>query len=363
MKITVAIIGSHGIPARYGGFETFTEHLAQLLSKEDFEITVVNERDNDSNGITEIKIIRSKYNKSQSPVAFYRDSISLVKGNQVVIVCGSAGSIYYTKIPKSFIITNIDGLEHKRKRYSIVQRMIVLYLQRQAVRRSATVVADSNQIKKYWTDVYPDAAGKIKVIPYGADECYPFDETILQNYSLKPSEYFLVIARLVPENNIEMILNAFRHYQSNKKLVIVGDADNQYGQHLKRLAGKRVVFTGSIFDKKVLDSLRTGCYLYIHGHSVGGTNPSLLEAMAAGCACLCHDNLFNRETTSDLQEYFKESYDLAIHLNNLEHNHENVVAMKKQALIRVKEFSWKKVSDAYADLIRQSAENNFRRNG
>jgi glycosyltransferase involved in cell wall biosynthesis len=349
----IAIIGSHGIPARYGGFETFAEHLAVSLADEGFEVTVVSEKNHRGVfGDVRVKIIYSKYKKSKSPVAYYHDSILKVRKSDVVIVCGSGGSSFYGLISKSKIITNIDGLESKRKRYSFLQRMVVSYLQKLAIKRSHVVVTDSKQIQVYWENIFPNYKEKIKMIPYGADICLPHQDGVLGKYSLNKSEYFLVIARLVPENNIEAILNAFRHYKSNKKLVIVGDATGSFGDHIKKLADKRVHFTGAIYEKVILDTLRQNCYLYLHGHSVGGTNPSLLEAMAAGCACLCHDNAFNRETTSGLQEYFTESFDLAIKLNSLERNSDHVIHLKAHALKCVQNYTWNKVTESYVALIR-----------
>jgi glycosyltransferase involved in cell wall biosynthesis len=230
--------------------------------------------------------------------------------------------------------------------------MIVSYLQRRAIRKSSVVVADSSQVKKFWEDVLPKYREKFRVIPYGADVCEPTDNEILKKLALVRNEYFLAIARIVPENHIKSILNAFRHYKSNKKLVIVGDTNNRYGREMKQLAGKQVIFTDAIFNKSSLDTLRSNCYLYLHGHSVGGTNPSLLEAMAARCACLCHDNPFNRETTAHAQDYFTDSFDLAIHLNSLEHNAARVELLKEHASKRVQSFTWKNVVDSYISIIK-----------
>lgn len=356
----VAIIGSHGIPARYGGFETFAEHLAIALSESGYQLTVVNERDHkDVFPHDGVRILHSEFNKSVSPLSYYRDSIKLVRDADVVIVCGSGGSLYYKRFINAKIITNIDGLEHLRRRYSFIQRKVVYLLQKFAIKNSDVVITDSDEVLKYWKLKLPKFANKMRMIAYGADEFLPTRKDILNKYGLQHNEYFLVIARLVPENNIRSILNAFRHYKSNKKLVIVGNVDSRYAERLKRLADKRVVLTGGIYDKGILDSLREGCYLYIHGHSVGGTNPSLLEAMAARCACICHDNVFNRETTAGMQEYFRESFELAIHLNSLEHNPAHVDELKTRAFNRVSFYSWEKMAAAYLSLIRETVKGNL----
>jgi rhamnosyltransferase len=192
------------------------------------------------------------------------------------------------------------------------------------------------------------------MISYGADDCLPFDNTVLSDFNLTKNDYYLVVARLVPENNIEEIIKSFLHYIGEKKLIIVGFLENTtYVRHLKKISNFKVKFTGAIYEKKIIDSLRQGCFIYIHGHSVGGTNPALLEAMAAGCACICHENIFNREVTGGSQIYFHSSSELAILMNLLEHKKMDLEIVKQKAIERVRaEYSWNIICNSYIELFK-----------
>jgi glycosyltransferase involved in cell wall biosynthesis len=229
----------------------------------------------------------------------------------IVIVCGVGGSLFYNKFKRPIIITNVDGMEHLRKKYSVLQRMVIYLLQRLALKGSDYIVTDSTGVERYWKNRFNKDKRKVKMIAYGADDCLPFVSDILAGFGIFQNDYFLVIARLVPENNIHHIIDAFNHYLGSRKLVITGSLeDTSYVKKLMHSANDKVIFTDAIYEKNILDTLRTGCYVYIHGHSVGGTNPSLLEAMKAKCACICHDNIHNREVTDNSQVYFHSSGDL-----------------------------------------------------
>jgi glycosyltransferase involved in cell wall biosynthesis len=355
MKVT--IIGTHGIPARYGGFETFAEKLATACALAGIDVRVINDKYNAPSPVPEgIKVISSSFSKSEKPLDFYRESLELAsKDSDIVLCCGVGGAYYYGKrYSRNYkIITNIDGLEHLRRKYTFVQKVVVFFLQYFAANRSDYIIADSNEVWGYWTNRFPSTTSKIKVIGYGADECLPFNDDILKKYGLAKNGYLLVIARLVPENNIDEIIKAFRSYMGNKKLVITGSMENStFCIELKKLANENVIFTGSIYNKQELDSLRQGCFIYLHGHSVGGTNPSLLEALAAGCACICHDNVFNREVTNGGQVYFMKAADLAIILNLFEQKATELEAFRKKSLDRVRQKnSWEQVCTAYINLF------------
>jgi glycosyltransferase involved in cell wall biosynthesis len=355
----VAIVGTHGVPARYGGFETFAAHLAAACVKEGIEVTVINEKDNPSVPVPAgVKIIKSSYNKGEDPVKFYRESLMKAsKDSDIIVCCGVGGAYTYTRL-KNFpgrVITNIDGLEHLRSRYNALQRFVIFQLQKFASKYSDILIADSNEMKKYWMSRFPQSRQKIETIAYGAEKCCPMDLKVLEECKVAKGEYFLVIARLVPENNISEIIDAHNSYIGNKKLVIVGSLDdNQYVRDLEKKSGDKVLFTDSVYDKSFLDSLRQGCFLYIHGHSVGGTNPSLLEAMAAGCACMCHDNVFNREVTDGNQMYFRSSSDLSIMLNLLEHKASDLDILRKKSIEKISsDYTWDKVCSTYINLFHQ----------
>ncbi len=355
----VSIIGTHGIPARHGGFETFAAHLAKACASAGIKVAVINQKNNPIIPCPEnVEIITSSYNKSNNPLSFYKDSLKIASiDSDIILSCGVGGAFFYRKkgALRTKIITHLDGLEHKRKKYTFLQRCVVYLLQYFATKRSDMLIADSQEIWGYWVNRFSGCSKKIKVISYGADDCLPFSPKILSDYNLNKNEYFLVIARLVPENMLEEIINSFNHYIGRKKLVIVGALENtSYVRKIRSISTERIVFMDGIFDKNILDTLRQGCFIYIHGHSVGGTNPSLLEAMAASCACLCHKNVFNLEVTEGSQIYFKSSFDLSIMLNLLEHKSNDLEVHKLKALQRVqKEYSWDRICSTYIELFKQ----------
>jgi rhamnosyltransferase len=363
----VAIIGTHGVPARYGGFETFAEHLAIACAKDGIKVKVINEKANPIFPKPEnVEIVSSSFNKSRSPFRFYKNSIKLAADSDIILCCGVGGAFFYNQLRSgnAIIITNVDGLEHLRKKYSWWQRWLVYLLQFRATKESDILIADSQEMWGYWTTRFNKHVSKIRAIRYGADECLPFDPETLKKFKVEYREYFLTIARLVPENNIEEIIQSFKKYIGRKKLIIVGSLENTaYVARLKSISNERVIFADAVYNKQELDSLRQGCFIYLHGHSVGGTNPSLLEAMAAKCACLCHDNVFNLEVTEGNQIYFHSSYELAIMLNLLEHKSNDLDTQREKALIRVrKSYTWDQTCSLYIDLFKQLYSQRANRN-
>jgi glycosyltransferase involved in cell wall biosynthesis len=351
----IAIIGSKGIPANYGGFETFAFHLAKILSSK-HNITVVNEKESIAGEFNfPVNIVYSDFMKSKNPLKFYKQSIQLVcDSNDIVIVCGVGGSIFYPfQAGKAKLVTNVDGLEHRRGKYTMLQRLFVYGLQRIATLFSHHIVADSNEVEKYWKKRFAISNKKITAISYGAEVPEKFDDSVLTEYSLTGKNYFLVVARLVPENNLQMILNSFAEYKGKKKLVIVGNtSDNPFSQAISNNSSEQIIFTGGIYQKEKLDSLRKNCFAYIHGHSVGGTNPALLEAMAANCICICHNNVFNREVAGENQNYFSNHDELVERLNYLESNPDSGSRFAELSLQRVKEhYSWDQIASQYESLF------------
>jgi glycosyltransferase involved in cell wall biosynthesis len=352
----ITIIGTHGIPANYGGFETFAQHLAIACANNDIKVRVVNEKNNPVASFHEnIEIVACEFNKSEEPLKFYQDSMAIaVADSDIILVCGVGGAKYYSEANKYGIkiITCVDGLEHLRKRYSLIQRIAVYFLQGLAAKKSDRIITDSHIGEKYWLKRFPNQKRKIKMISYGTDDCLPFDPSVLKKFDLNKNEYFLTIARLVPENNIHEIIGAVKDFIGNKKLVLVGRLeDTDYVKDLQEMAEDKVLFLDAIYDKHILDSLRQGCYTYLHGHSVGGTNPSLLEALKAGCACICHDNEFNREVTAGNQLYFDTWDDLSMILNLLEHKNADIDDLKTKASKAVQNYTWDKIYNAYFELF------------
>lgn len=353
----IAIIGSRGIPPVYGGFETFTYELALKFAEKGHQLTIVNDKSNCSEYFyNNITVINSIYNKGQKPLHYYYNSLQLVKDNHdIILVCGVGGSLFYKNLKvKTPVITNVDGLEHLRGKYSFWKKCLVYFLQIMAAKHSKWLVADSFAVKNYWTHRFQLVKNKISAIAYGANEPEKSDNSILLKLNLEENKYFLVTARLVPENNIEMILAGFAKYKGSKKLVVVGNVkDSKFSQALYEKGGDNIIYTDGIYYKPDLDALRNHAFAYIHGHSVGGTNPALLEAMICKCCCICHDNIFNREVTNNEQFYFSQGNDLFDRINYLEEIG-NKDQYKKMAFKQVvNNYSWNKIADDYEKLFLQ----------
>ena len=373
MTLRIAIIGSRGIPARYGGFETFAEECGTRLAALGHIVYVSCENGADAS-ITSFKGVRLFY----FPVKpFYRifyetlyDIYSLIRSSLLcdcVIMLGyGAGTFFF--IPKLFgkkLITNLDGIEWKRGKYNIAERAILFFSEKLAVMFSDVVVADSKVIQKF-------IAATTKKIPryisYGANVpgCSGWDPALLNKAlteknaaaALEPFSYFLVVARLEPSNHIEAIVEGFLRANVQAKLIVVGGyssrrykhaIDDQAAQYEKRGS---VVFVGAIYEKDLLSMLRHSCIAYIHGHSAGGTNPSLLEAMACNALVIAHDNEFNKEVCANEAIFFKDAYDLTTIIRSVAASRDEYAEKTTKALQRVKDhYSWATVVDNYDKLI------------
>ncbi len=360
----IAIIGSRGIPASYGGFETFAEKISEIIADAGHDISVIGEKGNAS-GLTHkgsVKIIESTYKKSKNPLLFYFNSLKLAKNAfDVVIVCGVGGALFYPffKFKNQLLITNVDGLEHLRGKYSFIQRMFVRVSQSMVVSRKHKLIADSKAVGDFWLNSRHVPQGSMTVIAYGAERVLAFDEETLIKYGLIRDSYYLVIARLVPENHILEIVEGFLMSNSQKKLVIVGGLQKtNYLKKVREKSNSKIIFTDAIYSKLHCDSLRIGAVAYIHGHSVGGTNPALLEAMSASCVCICHDNIFNREVTATQQLYFTSASELSQRIIDVENMaHGELKKFKESASTRIEQnYTWKIIGDQYLRLLNESNE-------
>lgn len=355
----IAIIGSRGIPAKYGGFETFAFHISKILLQAGHDVTVVNEHDN-SVGLQKIdgvNIIESRFKKSKNPLLFYFNSLRKTADSfDLIFVCGVGASLFYPLLKKksSYILTNVDGLEHRRAKFSLFKKIFVRLSQFFADRFSDFIIADSEAIGKYWHENISTKHEKLQVITYGAEATQAYNSSALENYKLSKGDYYLILARLVPENHIHLIIQGYLLSGSTKKLFIIGGKEkSDYVNGLLQSESDKIIFPGAIYSKETLDSIRIGAYAYLHGHSVGGTNPSLLEAMAASCVCICHDNVFNREVNSEEQLYFRNAEELSRRMKEIESmSFSDIQLMKDAALNRVTaNYSWKKIGDQYIELL------------
>lgn len=319
----IAILGSRGIPNQYGGFEQFAEILSTELVKIGHDVTVYNPHFHSykKNEFKGVKIIR-KYNpedKVGSAANFLYDFICLkdarTKGFDIFLELGyqSASVSYFFLKPKiGVLITNMDGLEWKRAKWSKPIQRLTKKFEYWGVIKSDFLVADNIGIQQYLYQTYKK---KSFYIAYPVDIIDSFKEDLLAQLQAEKKNYFLAIARLEPENNLEIIIEGYIQSGSSKKFLLVGGYQSKYGNYLYQKYKNQIIFLGPIYNKDTLDSLRHYASVYFHGHSVGGTNPSLLEAMASKSFIVAHNNEFNKNVLSDGHFYFSNSSEIASIIN------------------------------------------------
>jgi glycosyltransferase involved in cell wall biosynthesis len=364
--LKIAIIGTKGIPNSYGGFEAFAENISVKLSSLGFDVTVY--QPHSKSVLLEpyrsvvrfgVRII-SWLPKNLQRVQYNLFSLRLVKqhNHQVIICCGHSPSIFFPFFSKPFrnkLVVNMDGLEWKRQKWGVLARTMLLISERLAVRYTNSLVADSKAVQQYIWDKY---RRKSNYIPYGAVEGSPgANQNVLQVLGLKPMDYGLLIARIEPENMVKQAINAF--VSLTKMLVVVGGLDNGYAKKLKQLFehNRNVVFAGALYELSSLNCLRKNSRVYIHGHSVGGTNPSLLDAMAGGCVIIANDNPFNRETMGAGGYYFTSIDDLPSRIEmawNIDEDERKALNSMNTSRI-MEQYTWDIVVDSYIKVIKRVA--------
>jgi glycosyltransferase involved in cell wall biosynthesis len=357
----IALIGTRGIPARYGGFETFAEKISVLLVQAGYTVDIqciAGSYDQDS--YKKAGLFYSSLTKSANPIRYYWEGLNWgCRNSDILLVATTGGSIFYflKYFYKKEIITITDGIESKRSKWPLPHRMFLKFSEWMAARLSDYIIADSQKIREYLESAYPVARGKIHVIEYGADIVDSYNPEYLNEYGLEPGKYYLVVCRMEPENNIRMIIDGYKMTKSESKLVIVSNlTDSRYYRDIKAQADyPGICLTGGIYDVEKLKSLRFACRAYMHGHSVGGTNPSLLEAMGAGNICICHNNVFNREVTEGNQLYFSGSGDIKEIIEWMEIASPVILEkFRVSAYDRIKaHYTWDNILNKYVRLFRE----------
>lgn len=268
----------------------------------------------------------------------------------------ATSSIWSWLLPKNVVvISNMDGMEWNRAQYGIFTRKFVKIAERLAIKSSTHFIADSLEIRDYLLKYLKP----VTYIPYGANIFTSPNDTILKLYGIKPYQFNLLIARLVPENNIEMILNGVQHSKEKKPFFVIGNFSKKYGKSLqKKFSSSEIRFLGSIFDDEILNNLRHYSNLYFHGHSVGGTNPSLLEAMSSQTVICAHDNPFNREVLESNALYFSSSKQISAILDSFIRDPKDPSIEKNQLTI-LKRFHWPDIIYKYSNLFKSLVPNKF----
>jgi glycosyltransferase involved in cell wall biosynthesis len=270
----------------------------------------------------------------------------------VVMLMGYTSSSVWGNLypPNSVIITNMDGLEWKRSKYSKPVQKFLKYAEKLAVKHSQYYISDSRVIRSYLKDKYEVDS---RYIPYGADLFSEQEREQFDKSEVLKEDYFLLMARMEPENNIETILEGFNNSSSKKSFMVLGDTSNRFGKFIthKFKNDDRIQFKGSNFDNSVVRALQNNSYLYFHGHSVGGTNPSLLEAMASEALIAAHNNPFNKSVLNSDAFYFDNANEVRHLVENVQRK-DTEREMVKNNLYKIQyQFNWEVVINDYEDFI------------
>lgn len=356
----VAIIGTQGVPAQYGGFETLVENLLGKNCPADVQYTVFCSSKDYQEMRSEYKRARLIYvplhaNGVQSiPYDMWSLAKALGHSYDAVLVLGVSGCMalpLFRAFYRGRIIVNIDGLEHRRDKWGGFARWFLRASEAMAVRAADVVVADNQGIADYVKETY---GLQPRVISYGGDHVVRTlseerQQEILRSMGLTVGGYALSICRIEPENNCHMTLEAFAC--SGRPFVFVGNWERSaYGRELKaRYANNpHLQFCDPIYDLDVLYVLRRHCSSYIHGHSAGGTNPSLVEAMHFGMPIFAFDVVYNRETTGHAAHYFSSAENLRQLLESTD-----AAGMRRNAEtmfnLAQKEYTWEHIARRYIE--------------
>lgn len=320
ISLKIGILGTRGIPNRYGGFEQCAEYLAAGLVAKGHNVWVYNSHNheyqqNEWNGVHIIHCNDPEH-KMGTPGQFIYDlnciNDARKRDYDVLLQLGyTSNSIWFWRWPKYCSnVVNMDGLEWKRSKYSRKAQKFLKIAEGWAAKHANLLVADSPGIQEYLKEEYNKDSD---FIAYGADVFENPDATILQPFDIQPYMYDMLIARMEPENNIETIIKGHLQSGSAKPLIVVGNTSNEFGTYLKTTYSNNetIRFVGAIYDIRIINNLRYYSNLYFHGHSVGGTNPSLLEAMGCNTLIVANDNVFNKAVLGSDALYFSDAEQLS----------------------------------------------------
>lgn len=362
MNPKVVILGIRGVPARHGGFETFSEHLARYLVARGWSVTVYCQEEGSApicqsewRGVNRVHV-SVKNTGSLSTIIFDLKSIlHSLRQDGVILTLGYNTAIFSLlhRLKGKRNIINMDGIEWKRKKWGMIAKVWLWLNERSACWIGNHLVADHPSIADHLaTRVSRD---KITMIPYGGDEILMADEQILIKFGLKKGKFAILIARAEPENSILEVVTAFSCRHRLAKLVVLGEYEpetNAYHRAIIAAASEEVIFLGAIYEAKILSALRLFARFYVHGHQVGGTNPSLVEALGAGNAVLAHDNKFNRWVAKDGAVYFRGIESLVNALDDLFSDDDKVKLLKLRSIDNFKSnFRWVEIFNQYEMLL------------
>lgn len=358
MKKKLAILGIVGVPANYGGFETLVDNLLDLLPKY-FEVTVFCESRSYPENLSNYKGANLVYlnHKANGASSIIYDALSLLKTYKTqdyILLLGVSGAFiipFLKPFARAKIVTHIDGLEWKRDKWGFFAKKFLKFSEALAVRFSHGVIADNKHIQDYVRSEYERDSF---LIAYGANHVTPVEpDHFLKKFSFLSAPYIFTVCRIEPENNVEMQLRAFKECDIGMPYVVVGNWNaNEYGMKLYHEYSKvhNIILYNPIYEMEELNALRSNCFFYLHGHSAGGTNPSLVEAMYLGLPIIAYGVNYNRETTFGKAMYFDDFDELKSLLLSIR-DLDRVEMQNSLFKLAKKNYSWRAINKKYVAML------------
>ncbi len=364
----IHILGIRGLPSTYSGYETFVGELAPRLAQRGHEITVYCRRSlfpkqpESWNGV-QLRYSASLEHKVASTMSHSLFAmIAAVRAKPDVILSVNAATGWFSPIARMRHVPNVinvDGMEWLRPKWSGLGKFMLINGARMACRFGSVVVTDAEEMHR----LYASQFGIESIdIAYGANMDDSSDPDIVRAYGLEPGKYFLVASRLVPDNNADLILEAFMKTRTDMKLAVAGGAnykgnrvERQFFEKLKAISNDRVKFLGHVDSNEAIKELHCNCFAYVHGHQFGGTNPSLLKALGYRNMILALDTPFNREALKQGvygMLYAKQTEDLHSKMQDICDHPEKAESFREKARDRIRErYTWDHITDQYEALF------------
>lgn len=365
-RLSIAMIGTRGVPAAYGGFETAVEEIGRRLVDHGHDVTVYCRRAAQpvpkeylGMKLVELPALRHKILETLSHTGLSVLHATLHRPADVAFVFNAANAPFVPLLRLRGIpsVVHVDGLEWKRDKWGGAGRRYYRWAEEVSVREADALIADAQGIVDYYRDEFSIST---ELISYGTRILQDTPTDRLAELDLRPGGYHLVVARFEPENHVDVIVEGYRASAARLPLVVVGSAPYA-ANHITRISDlaasdSRIRMLGSVWDQDQLDQLYTHANTYLHGHSVGGTNPSLLRAMGAGTKVIAWDVVFNREVLGVDGAYFARAESLSALLEDAELNPERVAEVAAALQRRAEElYNWDSVTDSYEQLARRVA--------
>jgi glycosyltransferase involved in cell wall biosynthesis len=363
----IAIIGSRGYPYVYSGYETFVKELAERLVQQNIQVTVYchknlfNSYPKQVKGIDLVYIPTTRSKTSSQLVHSFQSMLhACFQKNDVILVVNAANGPFglIAKIFGKKTAINVDGLEWLRPKWKGLGAKYFYFAAQLATKLYDRIITDSTEMQRIYNELFQTNS---TVIAYGANIRYSENKALIQRWNLQPNDYYLIVGRLIPDNNADFIVQEFIKSNSTKKLVIVGDVPykDEYAENIKKYADtdKRVLFTGYITDQNELAELYHNCFAYFHGHEFGGTNPTMLKALAYGCAIIALETVFNREMLANDKHgiFFEKTKGSLTHLiEQVEQNPHQLALLREISRQRITEnYTWEKITAQYVALFEE----------